>query len=78
MVQGPRGPEDRSDLDHFGLDTAVQIAKWQPEVNIQIDHGDGPHVGLISYFTGVEQPIEGTTMFVTVKDPTGFGKLQVL
>ena len=32
---------EQEDLDHFGLDGVVQIASWQPEVNFNVDHGDG-------------------------------------
>ena len=65
---------EQRDLDHFALDSVVQIASWQPEVNFIIDHEDGKHVGIISYFTELDKPIEGTTMFVTLKDDTGNGK----
>ena len=64
------------DVAHFGLDgeQVVQLASWQPEVNIAVDHDDGKHVGVVSYFTGLDKPIEGTTMFVKLKDAVGNGK----
>ena len=67
---------DESDLEHFNLDGVVQIASWQPEVNLEVNHGDGKHVAVLSYFTGLEKPIEGTNMFVTIKDNSGNGKAQ--
>ena len=65
---------DESDLEHFNLDGVVQIASWQPEVNLEVNHGDGKHVAVLSYFTGLEKPIEGTNMFVAIKDPSGNGE----
>ena len=69
------GDPAAGDLEHFGLDKVVQLASWQPEVNLEIDHGDGRHVGVVSYFTGLDKPIEdGTKMYVTIKDASQNGK----
>ena len=64
-------------MDHFGFDLGdvVQVAVWQPNVNIPVDHEKGKHVGVISYFTPIENPIDGATMFVTLKDDVGNGEL---
>ena len=65
---------DKKDLEHFNLDGVVQIASWQPEVNFDINHEDGKHVAVLSYFTDLEKPIEGTDMFVTIKHDSGSGE----
>ena len=66
---------DNADLEHFNLDKLVQLASWQPEIDLEINHGDGKHVGLVSYFTGLDKPIEeGTKMYVTIKDASKNGK----
>ena len=68
---------DKEALEHFNLDGVVQIASWQPEVNFDINHEDGKHVAVLSYFTGIEKPIEGTDMFLTIKDNSGSGELKL-
>ena len=67
---------DKEALEHFDLEGVVQIASWQPEVNFDINHEDGKHVAVLSYFTDIEKPIEGTDMFVTIKHDSGSGELK--
>ena len=66
---------DDSAMSELGLDpdpeqkSVVQIAKWQPEVNFQLDTEPGQHAAIIVYFTSV--PTDGTNMVLTVRDEDG-------